>query len=590
VSDFIPSGSGDSAKPIYLRDSSRGSEGQKDELGRFGSVVVGIVVKTDDGGFVLETRDGRLQPRNWHESEGPPISEEYPSLKDRRYSVALIADHQNGFGDVLYPSDDANPFKNDWPFDQKSTRIVDGSDPKGKAALFAQLCRVIDDLNDQYTAAIPFKRVSGSDKDPSHDLVATGYLYDADQKVAGLLDRVFTVNPADEEGKGRDGTVVAALSLRHDAIITHVASGSGNSDGDAHGPIAFDSTDVVALADSSTISGATEYKGKVKWDSGQKLWVPTFFVPSGGGGGGGAGPGFYADGIDGAMDIGTLSVSSGFADRFTNGNSFNLQLHNIAVANDAGTNVLLATLERDIYPTILTVPATMTVSGTTYPLVLIPGPYKIRCSVAAVVNGRICNDGFLGPWVALGSLANFSWTGGIGGSANGGNGGNPVGANKLFPQSSRTPGPVTSAGNGGGGSGGGGGSYGASSVVSAINGRTAFGWDVLDSSTFGSGAGGGGGQGASGGLGGYGAMPVFLFAPSITGSGAVSANGQKGASSATYGGGGGNPAPVLVVSDSCSVSLSSSPGAGGTGTTASGTAGLGAGFAKKFSPSAGTYT
>src|SRR2546430_9504851 len=58
----------------------------------------GVVDLADvDTGMPTKVRSGFLEPRNWHESELAPFSADLPALKDRRYGVSLIADHEHDF-------------------------------------------------------------------------------------------------------------------------------------------------------------------------------------------------------------------------------------------------------------------------------------------------------------------------------------------------------------------------------------------------------------------------------------------------------------------------------------------------------------
>ena len=103
---FQPGGGGDSVRPLVLRDSSRGAEGVPAELGRFNGAVVEIVASSEENGLPDEVRQGNLQPRNWHESEtGEALAPELKGVfdrADRRFSVALIADHQHRFEEPFF--------------------------------------------------------------------------------------------------------------------------------------------------------------------------------------------------------------------------------------------------------------------------------------------------------------------------------------------------------------------------------------------------------------------------------------------------------------------------------------------------------
>ena len=102
MSEFQPSGSGDSVRQITLRDSSRQAEGDKGELGRFGATVLGILRATDPSGLPEAggVVQGLPQPRNWHLGViDEPALPEAPDVLDARVSVALISDHAHPFRD-----------------------------------------------------------------------------------------------------------------------------------------------------------------------------------------------------------------------------------------------------------------------------------------------------------------------------------------------------------------------------------------------------------------------------------------------------------------------------------------------------------
>src|SRR5262249_54910321 len=134
--------------PLIVRDASLGTDAAR-ELGWKNGLVVGIVDEADpDCGVPTKVRSGLLEPRNWHESELAAFSDDLPELKDRRYGVSLIADHEHDFPGWKLDEDEKSPFLDDWFYDpalkaiQKSTRIVDSLDPKGRTALLAQLVKV----------------------------------------------------------------------------------------------------------------------------------------------------------------------------------------------------------------------------------------------------------------------------------------------------------------------------------------------------------------------------------------------------------------------------------------------------------------
>jgi len=218
MSGFQAEGAGDLTRPLILRDASKGTD-EPAELGWFNSLIVGVVDVADGAtGMPTKVRSGFLEPRNWHESELAAFSPDLPDLKDRRYAVSLIADHEHDFPKWALDQDTKSPFLDDWFYDQagdriqKSTRIVDEKDPKGRTALLAQLVKVIDDHNQQYTPALVMGRDVGN-----HDLAAAGYVWDNQKNFSGLLDTFFETRHSDAYGAGREGTPYGILSERTDA-------------------------------------------------------------------------------------------------------------------------------------------------------------------------------------------------------------------------------------------------------------------------------------------------------------------------------------------------------------------------------------
>jgi len=243
VSGFEAEGAGDLTRLLTLRDASRGTD-EASELGWLNALVVGIVETADpDAGIPTKVRSGNLEPRNWHESELPPFSPDLPELKDRRYGVSLVADHEHDFPGWALDTDLTSPFLDDWFYDpiaqaiQKSTRIVDYKDPKGRTSLLAQLVKVTDDHLGEYTSAIVMGRDVGV-----HDIAAAGYVWD-DQHGApfnGLLDTFWITRHADAQGAGREGTPYGILSERTDAHFDWPNKPE-------HGRIKFVRTDVSGL-------------------------------------------------------------------------------------------------------------------------------------------------------------------------------------------------------------------------------------------------------------------------------------------------------------------------------------------------------
>jgi hypothetical protein len=216
---FQSEGSGEDSRALHLRDASKSNAGipESSELGSFKSLVVGYV-DTVVNALITAERQARLQPRNWHYSEAPPPLANLPNVKDQRASVCLIADHEHDFPGWALDKGEKSPHLDDWFYDaaanaiQKSTRIVDYLDPKGRTALLAQLVKVIDDHLGEYTTAIVMGRNVGN-----HEVAAAGYVWDNDKNFNGLLDTFFETRHADAQGAGREGTPYGILSERTDA-------------------------------------------------------------------------------------------------------------------------------------------------------------------------------------------------------------------------------------------------------------------------------------------------------------------------------------------------------------------------------------
>ncbi len=255
MTGFLAEGAGDLTRPLLLRDASQGTDEPK-ELGAFNALVVGIVDLADkDSGIPTKVRSGFLEPRNWHESELAAFSPDLPELKDRRYGVALVSDHEHDFPNWKLDQDAKSPYLDDWFYDkalegvQKSTRIVDYKDPKGRTALLAQLVKVTDDHRQQYTAALVMGRDTGN-----HDLAAAGYVWDEGKLYNGLLDTFWITRHQDAYGAGREGTPWGILSERTDAHFDWPGSGE-------HGRIKFERLDLSKIP-----VGKIKYKCSLGFD------------------------------------------------------------------------------------------------------------------------------------------------------------------------------------------------------------------------------------------------------------------------------------------------------------------------------------
>lgn len=230
---FGSESSGDHDRVQYFRDASKGHE-EDDELGAFLGAAVAVVAETvPDSIRIKEDRIAHLQPKNWL------LSKLSKKLRlggdDRRLSVALIADDTHEYSFSQTGLDLANPTIDDWSGDNRSTRILDGTrehDGFARAALLSQLVKVVDDHVQQYAPAL----VLGPTH-PAEDggTVGAGLVYDdaAHGPYNGLLESVFTTNPADTNGSGLEGTPFGLLGLRHDAHWEL-------EDGQHHGRIRFE--------------------------------------------------------------------------------------------------------------------------------------------------------------------------------------------------------------------------------------------------------------------------------------------------------------------------------------------------------------
>lgn len=233
---------------FWFRDTTRGTKEAR-ELGHFAAHQwAEISAYDEDAAVPAETRAAYLQPRNWHliESE-TPLFAATPQLKDRRVGVALISDHEHPFdGAQSTEQQPPNPFGFDWPFPQRSTRVIDYRDP-GRAALLASGWKVIDDLAGTYSLAIPHGPsveaggrdatgppntggdATGATQGGAGDTFASrasggggrlalGYTWDGLR--AGLLATLLSnINPQDVTGGGREGTECGVLGLRRDHHI-----------------------------------------------------------------------------------------------------------------------------------------------------------------------------------------------------------------------------------------------------------------------------------------------------------------------------------------------------------------------------------
>ncbi|HZU96246.1 MAG TPA: hypothetical protein VFF73_06015, partial [Planctomycetota bacterium] len=255
MTGFLAEGAGDLTRLLVLRDASKGTD-EPSELGWLNGLVVGIVDLADqDTGLPTKVRSGLLEPRNWHESELKAFSPDLPLLKDRRYGVSLVADHEHDFPGWALDKDPKSPFLDDWFYDagldaiQKSTRIVDYLDPKGRTALLAQLVKVTDDHLGEYTAAIVLGRDVGN-----HEIAAAGYVWDNQRDFNGLLDTFWITRHEDTYGRGRENTPYGILSERTDAHFDWPNKAE-------HGRIKFQRLNIGGLP-----LGRPRYKATLGWD------------------------------------------------------------------------------------------------------------------------------------------------------------------------------------------------------------------------------------------------------------------------------------------------------------------------------------
>lgn len=300
----------DRARAFVLIDcSSSTSRDQRADLGAFRATRVAIVESIDPESKRATLREGYFEPRNFHEAIGKPLNEVLSQQLERRFGVMLISDLAHSLGGyVATVIDPCSPCKNDWDAGNASTRMVDGADPRGLTGLLPQIAVMKDVPGGQVCACIPIgptlTTTADGSKIPAGYVVgkpapasSSGGTQDASAQSSALntaaLSTFFYVDPT-VTGQGSDGTPSSKLGARTDALFGDVVNA-------LYGPLLFDKTDSSALAEGSTISGATEYQGKIKWNSTKKVWVPTFWASSGGGGGG---VGFYGDGSDGALVVG----------------------------------------------------------------------------------------------------------------------------------------------------------------------------------------------------------------------------------------------------------------------------------------------
>ncbi len=232
--------------PPLVADWTEDGTGLK-ELGRGRHTRYGIVREHfADGSY--DYIDAYRQPRNFHISEGDPYPGAPNTMVERRMSHAIIAEDQNAFrgfvqGPKVGGSRTGVPFLNDWTHLQRSTRVVDYEDPKGRTALTAQGWKVIDDHRGEYSLAIPLGPVIvgggtflGSQQAPDEPSGTTtnsqqfdpnpggsgfagaGLIWDGLRN--GLTSTFFaTVNPNNVYAAGREGTEYGVLSARRDAQL-----------------------------------------------------------------------------------------------------------------------------------------------------------------------------------------------------------------------------------------------------------------------------------------------------------------------------------------------------------------------------------
>lgn len=270
---------GNAAPKLGPTPDPNGGIAEKDELGRFHGVVVSFVDETtEDGRAITKERHAFLQPRNWHFSEQPLPKEFSSKRKDRRGSVSLIADHEHEFDGWKIDEDNHSPFLDDWFYSaaeeelQKSTRLVDYEDKKGRTALLSQLVKIADDPLGEYTAALVMSATIGSE----HNKAAAGMVWDNGGRRGGgpkktfdkttgrfkhhgvlaFLDSFFCTNGLDTVGTGREGTPHTWLSMRDDA---HIDKGA------AHGRIHFVADDIKSIP-----FGKIKYKSGVHFDTSLK--------------------------------------------------------------------------------------------------------------------------------------------------------------------------------------------------------------------------------------------------------------------------------------------------------------------------------
>lgn len=216
MTDFAPSGSSDFSRVLIVRDASSGTSEGPSELGAFNQIIFAIVDAVDEDGIPTKVRHGQPQPRNFHELVKGTLGSF--GVRDRRIDLALIVDHENDFSGFSLDQDPKSPFHDDWFWDGEkvngSTRIVNMKDPKGRTALLSQLLIVKDDPRQEYSLALNLGPEVGN-----HEKAAAGFIYDNEKDFLGQLYTVFTTNPADELGRGRENTPHGILGLKHDMHI-----------------------------------------------------------------------------------------------------------------------------------------------------------------------------------------------------------------------------------------------------------------------------------------------------------------------------------------------------------------------------------
>lgn len=195
------------ARPLVLVDRCTPDLGEDGELGAFESVTIGYTKTLGAGALVTEVVTAKFQPRAFFFIKGKPLGSS--GLDDWRGAPTLVADHEHdptGFGPLQDPSFDLGH-----NHENKSTRIVDYKNPKGRTTLAAQIIKVIDSLDGDFVPAIVMGRSFGVQEKAS-----AGYVWDNENNRCGLLDTVFITRDDEMYGSGREGTKSGILGVRTD--------------------------------------------------------------------------------------------------------------------------------------------------------------------------------------------------------------------------------------------------------------------------------------------------------------------------------------------------------------------------------------